>query len=109
MPETSRGVNIVSHRYFRAALRSVSGAGNPALAVEQAGAKKTAGMKRKRTGSGRGPGKGKAFVSTTIPAEIDAKIRALAAKGGVSRGALVRAYIIEGVQSGRYIGNVWQG
>jgi hypothetical protein len=66
-------------------------------------------MRRKAKPTGHGPGKGKAGITTSIPEEIDAKLRALAAKGGVTRGALARAYIIQGVQSGRYIGNVWQG
>lgn len=56
---------------------------------------------------GNGPGKGKTSVSTSIPIQIDNKLREMAAKGGVSRGALARAYIIEGVQSGRFIKNVW--
>ena len=55
-----------------------------------------------------GPGKGKAYVSTSIPLDIDAKLRALADKGGTTRGALARAYIVEGVRSGRYVGRVWQ-
>ena len=65
-------------------------------------------MKRKAKGKGNGPGKGKTSVSTSIPKEIDAKLRALADKGGVSRGSLARAYIIEGVLSGRYIEKVWK-
>jgi len=66
-------------------------------------------VKRKRKGTGNGPGKGKTSVSTSIPEEIDSKLRALAAKGGVSRGSLARAYIIQGVESGRYIEKVWKG
>jgi hypothetical protein len=81
------------------------GDGNPALAVEQARAKRD-GMKRKS--KGHGPGKGKAGITTSIPEEIDAKLRALADKGGTTRGALARAYIVEGVRSGRYVGRVWQ-
>ena len=65
-------------------------------------------MKRKAKGKGNGPGKGMASVSTSIPLDIDAKLRALADKGGVSRGSLARAYIVEGVRSGRYVGRVWQ-
>ncbi len=86
--------------------RHLSPRPTPDLAVEQAGAKK-GGMRRKSKGNG--PGKGKVSASTSIPVEIDAKLRALAAKGGVSRGSLVRAYIIEGVESGRYIEKVWKG
>lgn len=66
-------------------------------------------MKRKRTGTGNGPGRSMASISTTIPKDIDAKLRALAAKGGASRGSLARAYIIQGVESGRYIEKVWKG
>jgi hypothetical protein len=81
------------------------GDGNPALAVEQAGAK---GVSVKPKTKCNGPGKGKAYVSTSIPLDIDAKLRALADKGGTTRGALARAYIVEGVRSGRYVGRVWQ-
>lgn len=66
-------------------------------------------MRRKAKPTGQGPGKGNVSASTSIPAEIDAKLRALAAKGGVTKGALVRAYIIQGVESGRYIEKVWRG
>jgi hypothetical protein len=65
-------------------------------------------MKRKAKTKCNGPGKGKAYVSTSIPLDIDAKLRALADKSGTTKGALARAYIVEGVRSGRYVGRVWQ-
>ena len=94
------------HGIMRPHRPSIPSPNAPGLAVEQARAKRD-GMKRKS--KGHGPGKGKAGITTSIPEEIDAKLRALAAKGGVSRGALARAYIIQGVESGRYIEKVWKG
>lgn len=66
-------------------------------------------MRRNPKGKGNGPGRNMASISTTIPKDIDAKLRALADKGGASRGSLARAYIIQGVESGRYIEKVWKG
>jgi hypothetical protein len=62
----------------------------------------------KKSGKSGGPGKNKVYVSTTIPKDIDARLREYCKKGGITRGALARAYIVEGVLAGRYLTNTWK-
>jgi hypothetical protein len=65
-------------------------------------------VQAKKSAKSGGPGKGKVYISTTIPKDVDARLREYCKMGGITRGALARAYIVDGVLAGRYLTNTWK-
>lgn len=64
-------------------------------------------MKRTKR-RGNGPGKGKVWISTNLPEDVDAELRRLAALSKVTRGAYARECILEGVERQLVIGKTRQ-
>ena len=58
-------------------------------------------MKRTKTGpTGKVPGKGSTWISTTIPHETDAELRRLAKASSLTRAAMARECITDAVTRG---------
>ena len=64
-------------------------------------------MKRTK-GRGNRAGKGKVWISTSIPENVDAELRRLAALSKVTRGAYARECLLEGVERQLVIGTTRQ-